>query len=145
MKKVIFTFLFSAISVFGAENILKEKKVNFSLDEATLKLENILKENNLTVFNVIKHSKLAKDVGLKMDGATVVIFGNPKAGTLLMQCDTRISLELPLKFLIYNKNNETFIAYEDIKNISKRYDLNNCDAVEKLSKAQDKIFNAIIK
>lgn len=80
-----------------------------------------------------------------MQETQVVIFGAPKAGTPLMVCSPKIALELPLKTLIYkNKAGKTIVAYEEIKSIAKRYDTKNCqEIVEKLSKAQQNIFNVV--
>ncbi|WP_078424318.1 DUF302 domain-containing protein [Campylobacter pinnipediorum] len=103
----------------------------------------ILKSKQLKVFDIIEHSKLAKDVGLDMGDTTVVIFGSPKVGTLLMQCSNEIAIELPLKFLIYKNQDKTILAYEDIKQIAKRYNAQDCKIVSKISEVQNKLSHAI--
>ena len=66
---------------------------------AVAKLIATIKAKELTHFQTIDHAKNAKDVGLRLKPDTVVIFGNPKMGTLLMQCNPSMGLDLPLRIL----------------------------------------------
>ena len=66
---------------------------------AVAKLIATIKAKELTHFQTIDHAKNAKDVGLKLKSETVVVFGNPKMGTLLMQCNPSMGLDLPLRIL----------------------------------------------
>lgn len=142
MKKTIASLALATLPLFA--NHLVEHKTNLSVDEVVTKATKILQEKNLKIFSVFEHSKLAKDVNLEMTDTSVIVFGSPKVGTLLMQCSPKIALELPLKFLVYKAGNETILAYEDIKNIAKRYDA-NCEITEKLSIAQENLAKAITK
>jgi periplasmic protein len=118
---------------------------DLSVDEAVKKFEKVVASRNITVFDVIEHSKLADKVGLKMADTTVVIVGSPKVGTLLMQCEPKIALEMPLKFLFYKDGDKTVIAYEDVKDIATRYGAQECEAVSKLSAAQANLLNDMTK
>ena len=66
---------------------------------AVAKLIATIKAKELTHFQTIDHAKNAKDVGLKLKPETVVIFGNPKMGTKLMECNPSMGLDLPLRIL----------------------------------------------
>jgi len=66
---------------------------------AVAKLIATIKAKELTHFQTIDHAKNAKDAGLRLKPETVVIFGNPKMGTLLMQCNPSMGLDLPLRIL----------------------------------------------
>ncbi len=66
---------------------------------AVAKLIATIKAKELTYFQTIDHAKNAKDVGLRLKPETVVIFGNPKMGTKLMQCNPSMGLDLPLRML----------------------------------------------
>ncbi|MEA3434296.1 MAG: DUF302 domain-containing protein [Campylobacterota bacterium] len=66
---------------------------------AVAKLVATVKAKELTHFQTIDHAKNAKDVGLRLKPETVVIFGNPKMGTKLMECNPSMGLDLPLKML----------------------------------------------
>ena len=146
MKKSIVTFA-AATAMAGALNAshLTTAQSDLSVDEAVKKFEKVVASRNITVFDVIEHSKLADKVGLKMADTTVVIVGSPKVGTLLMQCEPKIALEMPLKFLFYKDGDKTVIAYEDVKDIATRYGAQECEAVSKLSAAQANLLNDMTK
>ncbi|AII14231.1 hypothetical protein (DUF302 domain) [Campylobacter iguaniorum] len=146
MKKFLLIAALFASFVFGGEKMLVTGFSPLEVGETSTKLQNILNEKGLKIFGVFEHSKLAKEAGLQMSDTVVVAFGAPKAGTPLMQCEPSIALELPLKMVIYkNKDGKTVVAYDDIKNIAKRYDANCDEVIAKLSAAQANFFKAITK
>lgn len=146
MKKVLLIVSLLASLAFAGDKMLVSGVSPLSVDETALKLQNIIKDKWLKIFGVFEHSKLAKEVNLQMNDTVVVAFGAPKAGTPLMQCEPSIALELPLKMLIYkNSDGNTIVAYDDIKNIAKRYNANCDEVVNKLSAAQANFFKAVTK
>ena len=68
-----------------AQNLLIKKKSAFSVQETVEKLKVLLTEKGITVFSQINHSQNAKNIGLELNDSQVIIFGNPKIGTLMMQ------------------------------------------------------------
>lgn len=67
-----------------------------------------------TVFAVIDHGAGAASVGLALNDARVVIFGNPMLGTTVMQDDLLTGLALPLRILVYEGDDGiTRLAHED--------------------------------
>jgi uncharacterized protein (DUF302 family) len=87
----------------GCENkkgaFLETVETQNNVSTAVNKLITTLKIQGLTHFETIDHAKNAKNAGLRLKPETVVIFGNPKMGTLLMQCNPSIGLDLPLRML----------------------------------------------
>ena len=73
----------------------------FSVEETLERLQEIIRSRNLTLFANIDHSGGAKQVGLTMQEAHVLIFGNPKGGTPLMIASPLLALDLPLKVLVW--------------------------------------------
>jgi uncharacterized protein (DUF302 family) len=53
----------------------------------------------------------------------VVIFGNPRAGTLLMQHDPRVGLDLPLRVLSCEGTDGVSLGYDDPRELAGQYDL----------------------
>ncbi|KIC13609.1 DUF302 domain-containing protein [Leisingera sp. ANG-Vp] len=67
-----------------------------------------------TVFARVDHAAGAQKAGLELDGAQLLIFGNPKLGTPAMQADIRAGLYLPLKVLAYeDADGQVWLTYED--------------------------------
>ena len=73
----------------------------FSVEVTLERLQEAIHSRNLILFAHIDHSGEAKRVGLTMQEAHVLIFGNPKGGTPLMIASPLLALDLPLKALVW--------------------------------------------
>jgi uncharacterized protein (DUF302 family) len=88
------------------------------------RLEALLKDRGITVFARINFSEDAAKAGLAMRPEQLLIFGNPKAGTPLMQAVPLAGLDLPLKALIWeDASGDTWIAYNQPEYIIQRHGL----------------------
>jgi uncharacterized protein (DUF302 family) len=86
------------------------------------RLEAALKEKNLTIFARVDHAAGAASVSLNLRNTSVVIFGNPKGGTPLMQINQKIGLELPLKILVWeDASGQTWLCYDDPAWVARRF------------------------
>jgi len=86
------------------------------------RLTNALKAKGITIFSVIDHGQGAAQAGLSLRPTVVVIFGNPKAGTPLMQASQTAGIDLPLKMLIWeDEARKTRLAYNDPAWIAARH------------------------
>ena len=115
MKK-LFLITFIGLALVGCDSkkgaFLETVETQNDVPTAVAKLVATIKAKELTHFQTIDHARNAKDVGLRLKPETVVIFGNPKMSTKLMQCNPSIGLDLPLKIL-FNTDYEgkTTITY----------------------------------
>jgi uncharacterized protein (DUF302 family) len=88
------------------------------------RLESLLKERSVMIFAHIDFSGDAARAGLTMRPEQLLIFGNPKAGTPLMQSVPTAGLDLPLKALVWeDAEGKTQIAYNDPQYIIRRHGL----------------------
>ena len=69
-------------------------------DTTVSTIEDGLKDKGMTIFAVIDHAQAAEEAGLALAPTKVIIFGNPKGGTPLMQEAPQLALQLPLKVLV---------------------------------------------
>lgn len=91
---------------------------------ATLsRLLDALAARGLTVFAQIDHAAGAREVGMELPDETVVVFGNPKAGTPLMQDDARVGIELPLRMLVWDDGGAIRLGYNDPHALDGTYDV----------------------
>ncbi len=124
MKYSIITFLISTVlglSLQAQDPITHVSKLSFS--ETVESLKQTIKQMDLKIIAEVNHAKGAKNAGLELDPTHVLIFGNPKVGTQLMQEDRGVALDLPLRMVIYEKEGQTFISYHDPKNLSDVYQI----------------------
>ncbi|HDL4362691.1 TPA: DUF302 domain-containing protein [Mannheimia haemolytica] len=90
------------VDIADVKPVVFESKFDFQTTVTTL--TNTLKEKGMTIFAEIDHQAAAKQAGLEMQPATVLVYGTPKAGTPLMVKDPMLALQLPLKVLITEPN-----------------------------------------
>jgi uncharacterized protein (DUF302 family) len=89
------------------------------------RLTGILAAKGLKVFAVINQSEQALKAGLTLRDTTLVIFGDPAAGTPVMTAAPLAALDLPLKILIWADGSRTNISYYSPAAIAARYGLSN--------------------
>lgn len=96
----------------------------FSPKETADKLAKGITSHGMTLVARVDHAAAAAKVGLDLRATEVMIFGNPAAGTLLMQAVQAIGLDLPLKALVWQDDTgHTWVSYPDIAWLAKRYGL----------------------
>jgi uncharacterized protein (DUF302 family) len=79
------------------------------------RLEAALAAKGITVFARIDHAAGAAAVGMPLRPTSVMIFGNPRAGTPLMQAEQRIGLDLPLRILAWeDAEDRSWLTYHDL-------------------------------
>lgn len=131
MQKILLTVLlmFSCItSLWAAEGVVNVKSA-FSVDQTADRMEQVLKDKGMTVFNRINHSEAAGNVGIELRDTVLIIFGNPKAGSPLMQCQQTVAIDLPQKALIWQDKNATvWVSYNEPSYLQKRHQMTGCEA-----------------
>jgi uncharacterized protein (DUF302 family) len=93
-----------------------------SVEEATAKLEEILRDKGVKLFAIIDHSGEAEKIGQHMLPTKLLIFGNPHAGTPLMLASPTAAIDLPLKILIWeDQQNKVWVSYNSPSYLAKRH------------------------
>ncbi|HUL26639.1 MAG TPA: DUF302 domain-containing protein [Streptosporangiaceae bacterium] len=79
--------------------------------DTVTRLTGILSAKGVKLFAVIDQSAEARQVGLQLRDTTLVIFGNPAAGTPVMAASPLAALDLPLKVLVWDDTGQTKVSY----------------------------------
>ena len=134
MRKSILTlalaYLFTTplLAAEGMISIKSEHSVTATAD----RLEKILVSKGMTVFTRIDHAAGAQKAGKTLAPTELVIFGNPKVGTPLMQCSHSIAIDLPQKALIWqDEAGKVWFSYNDPQYLALRHNTRGCDEVLK--------------
>lgn len=107
------------------------------------RLEAAIQKAGMTVFARIDHAAGAKAVGLSMLPATVLIYGQARGGTPLMQADPAAALDLPLRALVReDAAGQTLLAFHPVQQMLAGYRIPG-ELLAGLSKAQQLLVNAI--
>ena len=139
MKKTVLIALLG-FALLGCENkrgaFLETVETKNDVPTAVAKFITIVKDKGLMHFETIDHAKNAKDAGLRLKPETVVVFGNPKMGTKLMQCNPSIGLDLPLKMLFSTDyEGKTTITYTNPEYWSLKHNIKDKQCLEIIRKA----------
>ena len=95
-----------------------------SAAETTDRLESAAKERGLTIFARIDHAAGAAEVGQSLRPTTLLIFGNARGGTPLMQQAQTIGIDLPLKALVWqDEGGVVRVSYDDPAYLTRRHGL----------------------
>jgi uncharacterized protein (DUF302 family) len=99
--------------------------------EATInRLESAIKAKGLTVFARIDHAEGASAAGLSLRPTELLIFGNAKGGTPLMQAAQTVGIDLPLKALVWqDASGETWLSWNDPAWLAARHGMSGVEAV----------------
>lgn len=110
-----------------APSKLIKLKSAYGVSETLSRLENILEEKGMTIFARINHAEGAEKAGMELRQTELLIFGNPKVGTPLMQCDPTMGIELPQKALAWEDESDvTWLAYNNPEYMASVYQLDEC-------------------
>lgn len=145
---LLFPFLAAAQPKISCKEVIKpyeDFQSPLAFEETVVALQKTLNSKGITVFATIEHHKAAEAVGESMSPATVLIVGNPKVGTALMQENPLLAIELPLKILIYEEGKTVNIRYEKVAAIAEKYHIKqNFSTAERIDAAMLQLIKSTI-
>ncbi|HKJ51386.1 MAG TPA: DUF302 domain-containing protein [Gammaproteobacteria bacterium] len=130
----IFLALIALAALLGSTAQASEGMITlksaYSVKQTTDRLDSLLRSKGMTVMKRIDHAAGAASVGKQMRPTELLIFGNPKIGTPLMQCNPNVAIDLPQKALIWEDDSgQVWLAYNDPNYLALRHDLRGCEEV----------------
>ncbi len=132
MRKRLFlitVLLFTAAA--NAADGLVVKPSAHSVAQTLDRMEAVLKKKGIRVFARVDHQKNAEGVGLTLRPTSVLIFGNPKMGTPLMDSAQTAGIDLPMKVLAWqDADGKVWLAYNDPAYLTGRHGITDRDAVK---------------
>ena len=130
MKKALFTtlaLLFITSPLTAADGVINVPS-DYGVEETANRLEEVLKNKGMTIFNRVKHSESAAAVGIELRKTELIIFGNPKVGSPLMKCQQTVAIDLPQKALVWeDEAAKVWISYNDPRYLEKRHNITGCE------------------
>jgi uncharacterized protein (DUF302 family) len=108
------------------------KQSKYSVKESLDRFQDLLTSKGVTVFARIDQQAEAKKVGMALAAIELLIFGNPAAGTPIMNAVPLSALDMPLKLLAWEDDKGTvWLSYNDPVYLQERYSLPD-DLVKKI-------------
>jgi uncharacterized protein (DUF302 family) len=106
---------------FSAKDRRMVKQSRLTFTETVVALSAAITEAGNTIFASIDQAAAAKSAGLSLRPTTLLVFGNPKGGTPLMDAHPLAALDLPLKVLVWEDGASVKVAYTPATEIARRY------------------------
>ena len=143
IKMLLFLFFIKVSYPVWADNGLTSINSPYTVAETVAKLKQALSEKGMTLFAHVEHSESAKKVGVDLRPTELLIFGNPKIGSIIMSCQQSAAIDLPQKFMVMeDEDNAVWVVYNNPSYLANRHAINMEDgkcrsAIDKVSKALD--------
>lgn len=137
LSRLLFASLLISLSSLAqaADGVIAVKSPR-SAKETMDRFEQLAKQKGLNVFARIDHAAGAAKVGKTLRPTEVLIFGDPKSGTPLMECAQSVGIDLPQKALVWeDASGQVWLGYNDPAYLARRHGAAQCPAVGNLSKA----------
>jgi uncharacterized protein (DUF302 family) len=94
----------------------------YSVPETLARLRSVLEQNGVAIFALVDHSGEAANAGLAMRPTQLLIFGNPKGGTPVMVAAPSAAIDLPLKALAWQDDQEkVWLSYNSPEYLQQRH------------------------
>ncbi|UCE76547.1 MAG: DUF302 domain-containing protein [Gammaproteobacteria bacterium] len=122
------------VSAVSADDGLISVKSGYAVDQTLDRFERAARDKGMTVFARIDHAAGAAKVDKVLRPTELLIFGNPKAGTPLMQSRQTVAIDLPMKALAWaDSEGQVWLTYNDPGYLVQRHDITDRDPlVEKM-------------
>lgn len=119
-------------------------KSNHSVGETLDRLTAILEEKGIAIIARVNHAAAAQKIGMELRPTELLLFGNPKLGTPLMQSNQEAGFDLPMKVLAWqDENGATMLRVTDPNAIRETHNLDGVDSViETMTAALGKMASA---
>ena len=119
---------------------------NHSFKDTADKLVSIIKSKGMKVFARVDHQKNAQGVDLTLRPTQVIMFGNPTAGTPLMNCEQSVAIDLPQKILISeDTDKKVWLSYNHPEYLKTRHNIKCCNTeIANIAKALNGVSKAAV-
>jgi len=125
-------------------SLIKKLSIH-SVKDTMDKFEALAISKGMTIFARIDHKENAEGVGIELNNAEVLIFGNPKGGSMIMKKDIAVALDLPLRVAVYEDDKgHVFLSYHNQFGLAGIYDVEGLPGLKVVTEALDTMSNSVV-
>lgn len=134
------------IPAINAKKGLVTMQSSHSVKDTADKLVSVIESKGMKVFARVDHQSNAAGVNLELRPTQVIMFGNPKVGTPLMNCEQSVAIDLPQKILISeDAGGQVWLSYNNPEYLKDRHNIKGCDTViNNMSNALNSVSQAAV-
>ncbi|PAF48064.1 hypothetical protein BKH46_01775 [Helicobacter sp. 12S02634-8] len=124
---------------------LNLKVSNYDFATTLNRAKDLISQQKLKLFAILDHSQAATEFDQSLPPTSVVVFGNPAVGTAKMAQYPNLAIELPMKVLIYERDNKVFVGFVNPSFFAKAIGLDAKDPfIQNTQKAYENFTNHIV-
>lgn len=119
--------MFSQPALAERDNGIEHLTSDTDFATVVRQLNEALDDNGLNLMATVNHGQNAANNDLELAPTMTFIFGNPKAGTPMMQCQGSVALDLPQKMVVRETDEGVRLEWNDPHYLAERHGLESCD------------------
>ena len=145
MKQLITLVLSIVFFQTSAQNLTIYKSSR-TVEETVDKIIDVIKQKKLVYFETVEHDKVAAEYGYEIPPTRMILFEDPNLMIELVSCRQTTALDLPMKILVWEENDDVYIGFFDPKVMKKRFLLHECDdIISSMSRLKVRVVNEALK
>ncbi|MCY0146604.1 DUF302 domain-containing protein [Hoeflea sp. G2-23] len=121
------TLLMATAGSVRAEDDWIIKNSDASVEQTADKLVAAVEKAGAKVFARVDHAAGARSIDAELADMTLIMFGNPKIGTPILQASPRAGIDLPNRVLIWDEQGQTRVGYLDPAALKARHQVEGAD------------------
>lgn len=119
---------------------LVAQESKWSVDETVARLELELKAQKVPIFAEFDHDNNARKADMNLRPTHVLVFGNPKVGTKLMQATPTAALDLPLRVVVWQDDRgRVWVGYRRPDALAAEHGINDPETIATMARALDRL------
>ncbi|GAB4239902.1 MAG: hypothetical protein Tsb0034_16060 [Ekhidna sp.] len=143
-------FFFVLILITGSAQVSAQSltiyKSSRSVDGTVDRIIEIIKQKELVLFETVDHDMVARKYGVDIPPTRMILFEDPNLMIKLVSCRQTTALDLPMKILVWEENEDVYIGFFDPKVMKKRFMLHECDdIITSMSRLKVRIVNEALR
>lgn len=125
--RYVFSLVLALSSLLLYAQNLTIYKSHKSVAQTSKELVDIIKSKDLLYFETVSHDSIAQQRGVSIEPTQVIIFEDPDLSSALITCEKTTALDLPLKILVWEENEDVYIGFIDPALMRRRFLIVGCD------------------
>ncbi|XOV94517.1 MAG: DUF302 domain-containing protein [Bacteroidota bacterium] len=114
--------------------------------ETTLAIVKMIQDRGLQFLDTVSYENVARERGVDVGPTKVVTFDSSDLTNELITCQQTAALDLPLKILVWEENEDVYIGFINPTDMEKRFMLNNCtDTVDALNRLMIRLVTDVMR
>lgn len=145
MKHLASILIILISAEISAQNLTVYKSAK-TVDETVERIIEVIEKKKLVYFETVEHDKVAKNYGVEIPPTRMILFEDPNLMIELISCRQTTALDLPMKILVWEEDEDVYVGFFDPKVMKKRFMLHECDdIITSMSRLKVRVVNEALR